>query len=95
MGPMGLHRPPSPVGRAISLDTVLRGVRAPSGAGLRQARAAARGSHGLPNRHAVLNHLYALTGSAVPGATGRFGIDPTTGDRTPAPIVVHRLGATT
>ncbi|MER5372884.1 hypothetical protein [Streptomyces sp. NPDC002553] len=43
-----------------------------------------------PNRYDVRNHLYALTGGAVPAATGRFGIDGT-GNRTSVPITVHRL----
>ncbi|MFE1290227.1 hypothetical protein [Streptomyces sp. NPDC058751] len=47
----------------------------------------------LPNRYAVRDHLYALANHAVPAATGRFGIDPT-GNRTPVPTTVHRLGAT-
>ncbi|MFF1444403.1 hypothetical protein [Streptomyces sp. NPDC058295] len=47
----------------------------------------------LPNRFAVLNHLYALTDGTVPAATGRFGID-STGNRTSVPITIHRLGAT-
>ncbi|MEU0674589.1 hypothetical protein ABZ330_17185 [Streptomyces sp. NPDC006172] len=44
----------------------------------------------LPNQFDVRNHLYALTGGAVPAATGRFGIDAT-GNRTTVPITVHRL----
>ncbi|MEU4169018.1 helix-turn-helix domain-containing protein [Streptomyces sp. NPDC026665] len=46
----------------------------------------------LPNRYAVRNHLYALANNAVPAATGRFGIT-STGNRTPVPITIHRLGA--
>ncbi|MFI5798871.1 ABC transporter substrate-binding protein [Streptomyces sp. NPDC051677] len=45
----------------------------------------------LPSRYAVRDRLYALTDDAVPGASGRFGIDAT-GNRTTAPVTVNRLG---
>ncbi|MFD8308899.1 ABC transporter substrate-binding protein [Streptomyces sp. NPDC059690] len=50
---------------------------------------------GVPDRRAVLDRLYALTGKAVPGASGRFGIDPTTGNRTTTPVTTYRLNNTT
>jgi hypothetical protein len=47
----------------------------------------------LPSRYAVRDQLYTLTGNAVPGASGRFGIDAT-GNRTTAPVTVNRLEGT-
>ncbi|MFF4542471.1 hypothetical protein [Streptomyces aureus] len=42
-----------------------------------------------PSRYDVSNQLYALTNDAVPGASGRFGIDQT-GNRTNQNITVHQ-----
>ncbi|MGW2835597.1 hypothetical protein [Streptomyces sp. NPDC001286] len=50
---------------------------------------------GLPQRQAVLDRLYALTGNVIQGASGRFGIDPITGNRTITPATTYHLGSTT
>ncbi|MET9915400.1 hypothetical protein ABZZ74_54005, partial [Streptomyces sp. NPDC006476] len=47
-----------------------------------------------PNKYAVANNLYALTDGAVPAATGRYGINPRTGNRTTIPTTIHHLGTT-
>ncbi|MER5450581.1 hypothetical protein ABT052_39650 [Streptomyces sp. NPDC002766] len=49
---------------------------------------------GQPQRQAVLDRLYALTGNVIQGASGRFGIDPITGNRTTTPITTYHLGST-
>ncbi|MFJ9381686.1 hypothetical protein [Streptomyces sp. NPDC101455] len=51
---------------------------------------AAANTHGdRPNRYDVANQLYALTNDAVPGASGRFGIDRN-GNRTDPPVTIHQ-----
>ncbi|MEU7058266.1 helix-turn-helix domain-containing protein [Streptomyces sp. NPDC046197] len=72
----------------VAHDAVLTAATA-----LHNAAANGDGPPSLPNRYAVRNELYALRNGAVPGASGRFGID-NKGNRTNTTTIttVHRLG---